>query len=63
MMNSDLARTLDAIANQMQVVVGLTIGLRQSIDADCQKLVDLENAVQSVIRLLRRIQPKNTEGT
>ena len=61
MTDRDLAHTLDAVANQMQVVAGLTTELRRSFGADAQTLVDLESAVDGVIRLLRRIQPKNTE--
>lgn len=61
MTNHDLARTLDAVANQMQVVAGLTSELRRSVNADAQKLTELEGAVESVVRLLRGIQPKNTE--
>jgi hypothetical protein len=61
MTNHDLARTLDAVANQMQVVAGLTSELRRSVNADAQKLTELEGAVESVVWLLRGIQPKNTE--
>jgi hypothetical protein len=52
------ARTLDAVANQMQVVAGLATELRRSIGADAQKVVDLEGAVDRVVRLLRDVQPK-----
>jgi hypothetical protein len=61
MTNHDLAHTLDAVANQMQVVAGLTTEFRRSIGADAQTLVDLESAVEGVIRVRRRIQPKNTK--
>jgi hypothetical protein len=61
MTNRHLARTLDAVANQMQVVTGLTTELRRSIGADAQTLVDLEAAVDRVVRLLQRVQPKNRE--
>jgi hypothetical protein len=61
MTNSDLARTLDAVANQMQVVVGLTSELRRSIGAEAQTLAELEGAVDGVVRLLKRLQPKNRE--
>jgi len=60
-MHRDLARTPDAVANQLQVVAGLTTELRRSIGSDAQKLVDLERAVDGVVRLLRRLQPRNTE--
>ena len=59
MTNNDLGHTLDAVANQMQVVVGLTSELRRSIGADAQTLADLESAVGNVVRLLKRLQPKN----
>jgi hypothetical protein len=61
MTNTDLARTLDAVANQMQVVACLTTELRRSVGADAHTLVDLESAVDGVIRLLQHLQPKNTE--
>ncbi len=51
MTNRDLAHTLDAVANQMQVVAGLTTELRRSIGADAHTLVDLESAVDGVIPL------------
>ena len=63
MTNRHLARTLDAVANQMQVVAGLTTELRRAIGADAQTLVDLEGAVDRVIRLLKRVQPHHTEDT
>jgi hypothetical protein len=61
MTNRDLAHTLDAVANQRQVVAGLTTELRRSIGADAHTLVDLERAVDGVIRVLRRLQPKHSE--
>lgn len=61
MTNRHLARTVDAVANQMQVVAGLTTDLRRSVGADAQTLVDLEGAVDRVIRLLKQVQPKNRE--
>jgi len=63
MTNRHLARTVDAVANQMQVVAGLTTDLRRSIGADAQTLVDLEGAVDRVVRLLQQVQPKNREET
>ena len=60
MTNHDLARTLEAVANRMQVIAGLTTELRRSVTADAQKVIELEGAVDSVVRLLRDIQPKNT---
>ena len=62
MTNHDLVRTLDAVANQMQVVAGLTTELRRSVTADAQTVIDLDGAVDRVVRLLRDIQPKQTEG-
>jgi hypothetical protein len=61
MMHPDLAHTLDAVANQMQVIAGLMTELRRSVTADAQKVIDLEGAVDRVVRLLRDIQPKNRE--
>ena len=45
----------------MQVIAGLTTQLRRSVNADAERVIDLEGAVDSVVRLLRVIQPKNTE--
>jgi hypothetical protein len=63
MTNRHLARTLDAVANQMPVVAGLTTDLRRSIGADAQRLVDLEGAVDRVVTLLKNLQPPNTGDT
>jgi hypothetical protein len=61
MTNHDRARTLDAVANQMQVVAGLTTELRRSIGADAHKVLELEGAVDHVVRLLTRVQPTHAE--
>ena len=61
MTDRHLARTLDAVANQMQVVVGLATELRRSIGVDAQTLVDLEGAVGRVVRLLKQVQPTHRE--
>ena len=58
MSTPDLVRTVDAIANRMQVIAGLTTELRRSVLVDAQKLVELEGAVDGVVRLLRDLQPK-----
>ena len=58
---SDLARTLDAVANRMQVIAGLTAALRRSVTAKAQTLIDLEDAVDRVVQVLRSLQPKNPE--
>ncbi len=60
MTSRHLARTVDAVANQRQVVAGLTSELRR-MGADAQRLVDLEGAVDRVVRLLQRVQPKDRE--
>ena len=57
MTTRDLARTLDAVANRMQVVAGLTTELRRSALVAAQTLVELEGAVDGVVRLLRDLQP------
>ena len=62
MTNHELWRTLDAVANRMQVIAGLTTELRRSMSADAEKVIELEGAVNSVVHLLRGIQPKNSEG-
>jgi hypothetical protein len=56
MTNRHLARTLDAIANQMQVVIGVTTERRRSIGADAQKPVDLEAPWTA---WLQRVPPQN----
>jgi hypothetical protein len=61
MTNRHLARTLDAVANQRHVVAGLTSERRRSVGADAQTLVDREGAVDRVVRLWQRVQPKNRE--
>ncbi len=61
MTNREIGHTFEAVANQMQVVAGLTSELRRSIGADAQRLADLEGAVDGVVRLLKRLQPKNRE--
>ena len=61
MRNAALAQTLDAIANRMQVVLGLIGELRRSMDANGRALAELESAAGDVVRLLQRVQPKNTE--
>ena len=58
----DLARTLDAVANQRQVVAGLTTELHRSVTAAAQTVIDLEGAVDCVVRLLRDLQPTPPEG-
>ena len=62
MTNHELLRTLDAVVNRMQVIAGLTTELRRSVSADAEKVIELEGAVDSVVRLLRGIQPKSSEG-
>jgi hypothetical protein len=61
MTTRELARTRDAVANQLQVVAGVTTELCRSIGADAQTLVALEGAVDRVIRLLTRLQPTHAE--
>ena len=58
MTHPDLARTLDAVANRMPVIAGLTTERRRSVTADAQTVIELEGAVDGVVRLLRDIQPK-----
>ena len=58
MSTPDLVRTVDAIANRMQVIAGLTTELRRSVLVDAQKLAELDGAVDGVVRLLRDLQPK-----
>ncbi len=57
----DLARTLEAVANRMQVITGLTTALRRSALDDAQTLVPLEGEVDRVMRVRRTVQPKPKE--
>jgi hypothetical protein len=57
-----LAHTLEAVANQMQVVAGLTTDLRRPVTADAQTVIDLEEAVDRVVQLLRDLQPPRPAG-
>jgi hypothetical protein len=52
-----LARTLDAVANQMQIVVGVVAELRRSSLIAAHTLAQLEGEVDRVVRLLRTVQP------
>ena len=52
MTHHDLARTLEAVANQLQVVAGLA----------AQKLVELEGAVDRVVRRLKGVPPTHAEN-
>jgi hypothetical protein len=61
MTNRDLAHAVDAVANQRRVVAGVTTALRRSVGADTPTRLDRERAVDGVICLLRRLQPKHTE--
>ena len=56
-----LPRTLDAGAHQLPGGAGLTTELRRSIGTDAHTLVDREAAVDGVVRLRTRWQPKNQE--
>jgi hypothetical protein len=56
-----LARIVDAVANQLPVVAGLTTDRRRSVGADAQTLVDLEGTLDRVMRLRKPVQPQNRE--
>jgi len=61
-MTPTFARTLEVLANQRQVVLGLVTELRRSAQTDAQMLVELEGALDRVVRLLRRRQPTPKGG-
>ena len=61
MKNDDLARTLDQVANGMQVVAGLSTELRRSLGENSQTAVQLEAAVDRVVRVLKQIQRRGDE--
>lgn len=56
-----LARTLDAVANRLQVIIGLTTELRVASAANAQEVNALDAAVHQVVQLLREIQPKGAK--
>ena len=62
MTHPDLARTLDAVANRMPVIAGLTTERRQSVTADAQTVIEREGAVDRVGRRRRDIQPTNKDA-
>jgi hypothetical protein len=62
MTHHDLARTLDAVANQRQAVAGLTSERRRSVTAEAQTVIDRDGAVDRVVRRLRALPPTPTEG-
>ena len=61
-MTPTFARTLEVLANQRQVVLGLVTELRRSAQTDAQMLVELEGALDRVVRLMRRLQPTSKGG-
>jgi len=61
-MTPTFARTLGVPANQRQVVLGLVTELRRSAQTDAQTLVELEGALDRVVRLMRRLQPTSKGG-
>ena len=61
MTTRERARTLDAVANQLQAVAGVTTDRRRSIGADAHPLVELDGAVDRGVRRLKRWPPKNPE--
>jgi hypothetical protein len=52
----DLRRRLDALATTVRLIARSTTGLRRSLTADAQPLVDLEGAVDAAIRSRRSLQ-------
>jgi hypothetical protein len=52
----DLAHAVDAVANQRQVVAGVTPARRRSVGADTHTRLDRERAVDGVIRVRRHLQ-------
>ena len=61
MTTPDLACMLEAVANRMQAITALTTELRRSALVGAQQRIDLEGAVDGVLRLVRAFQP-NTKG-
>ena len=61
MTSRDLARTLDAVANRMPGIAGLTTELRRSALVEAQTLVELEGTVDGVVRRVCNLQPEDRE--
>ena len=53
----ELAVALDAVANHMQVVTGLTRELRDAARAEAPHLHELERVVDRIVQVLRGLQP------
>ena len=59
MITPTFARTRGAMANHLQVGLGVGTELRRSARTDAQKLVELGGVLSRVVRLRRRLQPKS----
>jgi len=57
MTTPDIVRTWDAIANRRPLITGLTTALRRSALVEAQPRVELDGAVDGVVRLIRDLQP------
>jgi hypothetical protein len=53
---------LDAVANRLQVITGLTTAVRRSARMEHQLLVRLEGEVSRVVQFLRPVQPTSQKG-
>ncbi len=58
MTTRDLGHMLDAVANRLHVIAGLTTELRRTALIDAQTLVELEGEVDRMVRLLRTVHPE-----
>jgi hypothetical protein len=61
MTNEDARWALDEVANAMQVVAGVSTQLRRELGTASRLAVDLEAAVDKVIRALKRVQPRRDQ--
>lgn len=63
MTNDDLARkALDEVANGMQSVTALSTELRRSLGGNAEKAIELEAAVDRVVRVLKQVQPRKDDS-
>jgi len=54
----EVTRTLEAVANELQVVLGVATDLHRSMRADAREWVALRAALDRTLSLLRSLQPR-----
>ena len=56
-MNEGIKRTIDELANSLQVVTLLSTRLRRQLAESAQEALDFEAAVDKAMRAIRRLKP------